>query len=1043
MLRAPRSYALRLHRGRRAPRAIAAMPTAPLRHSWGDIGRMSVAEREQLLEGPWTRVRPVHLIPDPQDRDAGGFVDGVRFASDAEAEAFLAEEAMDDEAESKIPTMQLARQFFEELAHAADSEVDVENVLEAPGASDQERAEEERDVHRHFFADYYIQQGLIRDDEKFLFVDAMLRPPGVMLIVNAGLPFIRLIVRWQLIEHAHSAEDGRRGVVFCPHSAHPLLFTVDVVPTQPYGMKARLPYTEKNSVLAQREAQTLLADPSTSNTEENTILQEGFMNALNQEGVGAAGEDAVVKGREDDICGSVQASVPGGCLSSVTACDRTDKAPLSIGHFYWLQRQVASDSLIDMDPLGLLVPLILGVTSCSGGIVLDMSGRSRGVDEQCYGEDIASHLAMWYGGLGKSEGVGDAQLGSYVQNVAVVSLLSLERTDRESKKKHGNVVLGVKASREEIPEEYEADSDVLRKHKCCQAGTVNRITVRVPSSSVWDPLRGKCDYVFCCPRTTADGCKPRSALSVGREEDEAAANRFASICSKVNRLFPYLRRELSQALEYACSEGGRVVYATHSMNPLENEAVVCSVLTDLARKHPGRIYRPVSLLEGYNRNDEIDVGAVIATLTAEGQSGLASWVPIQDGQAEQELAYCDKSIVEQVARCSWRSSPIKAVGDVCFICVIEVGEKCYQAPTEAVTTATATDVACYHEVNACASFAFTWCDHDKLRNQWGLLAFKSEGNGILSIITMSVRRVLDVIHTVKPSTTCFGAVGLGVHLEDARVALSLQGRQRQEQQQRKDGDAILLCSSLSGTLLAFALCSCVRETHRATHVLELPFGLILELLRTRKISSKRLHTFQRKTTLSDLPDAVSFAGAGQNVFLTVTPPEPFSSDIANVELHEVVVSELRKLVIVATAPFNNSVAAQDSSTALMLTCGSTHAENILEERIVAITDALCYLLRKLGYPESLWHQPPLKADEGCVLREDEYELEADAGARAINDNSPFVSPRAEWQHQRRLARLSGKLRSLGVCPEGEAVNDWEKDLRYRRRAKHPSRQQLR
>ncbi|KEG12450.1 hypothetical protein DQ04_01701010 [Trypanosoma grayi] len=1046
-------FALR-SKNRRLPHAIAALPAPALRHGWGNIERMSDDDRRDVVAGAWTHAKPVRLLPDTADRDSGGFVDGVHFSTDDEAEAFLAEEATDEAAERGIPALQLARDFFEELAQTADSEVDVENALVATGTSDADRADEERDVNRHFFADFYVQQGLICEEERYRFVDSMLRPPTAMVMVNAGLPFVRLMVQCQLERHMRDAQAEQTGAVFVPNAAHSLLYMVDMVPTQRIGDPLRLPYNEERSILAKRGAGDEVGDGHKGDGHVSTAskltadskteligLEADLMEALMNDEAGV-GQLAPVGNREgentsDDLLPDRQQEE-----TAVRVQPQVARAPLSIGHVYWLQRQVAAGTLVDMDPLGVMIPLVLGLHRCdSGGIILDMSSRSHGVQQCVYSKDIASHLTV-----SRTDQQSERER---VSEVVVISLVSPDTSQRKMEYHHDRQK-GIKASHEDIPAENGLIVDDLHQHVEYHLGIEGCITARGPSRRVWDLLRRVCDVVLCCPDTTADGRRPRAALGTGGKEDTAemtVANNFVSVCSRVNKLFPYLRRELAQALEYASPRGGRVVYATRSMNPLENEAVVCSVLTDFRRKHPECTYRPVSILE----KQPEDVVDVLHTLMDGSQHGLQTWVGLENGPPEQEVTYSDEDVIAAVTRHAWRADPLKTEGDVSFICVIELQESSMDLLSSSSSSSVTQPLPLLRplqpsdEASAVTPplCAFPWLDTVSLRGRWGLAIHWDEERDAFLAVTSSVLLTMEAFRR-NHSLDGYSVSDYGVRVDAPLTSHGrLRRRQQQQQQQRQEQESVVSCS-LGGTSLALAFSDCVREKDRPSRLLEFPVPVLLDLLHARRLSSQRLSQL-----LAGTPAAPSLAAAAatlppigekRTVFLKAVPPAAFDPGLSDMELHETVTDELRKLVIVAHVHADRRPLEHGANFVLTLGCTTAHERGLLEERVVAIGDALQFLLRRLGHPLEVCRPGSNEGDQQAQMQEDEYEVERQAPSPPSDDVDSLLSTQERQKHDRNMRRLRGKLHVLGdtSSSEGGFRTDWERDLQHMHFGKYSS-----
>ncbi|RNF12102.1 hypothetical protein TraAM80_00523 [Trypanosoma rangeli] len=1013
-------------RGKRriVPRTIASLPTPSLRGGWGKIGRMSPEDRREVLQGAWRDAKPVRLLPDASDRDAGGFVEGVSFRTDEEAEAFLAEEMEADRSEHDVPALHLARNFFEELAATADSEVDMENALETTVASDVERAEEERGMHRQFFADFYVQQGIIGVEEVRAFVDVMLCPPTAMVMVNAGMPFVRLMMRCQLEHHMRVLQATHNGVVFAPHPVHPLLYMVDMGPTQRPGDDSLcLRYAQDRLRPSQQETQRTLtvhatgdvnALPACSSVKaevEPGNLEVELMEALLSDETSLRVIQTIhtEKHEEKEEDNNLEKTFTLNSVeeSALTLQPGILSAPLSVGHLYWLQRQMASDTLIDMDVLGVLLPLVFG--RCrkenSTTIILDMSLRSHNVQNYSYGQDIAGRF-----GIARDDVV-EAEGGRAAKTV-IISLL-LPKSAQKKTRRHGNALQSLKATLEEVPAS-EVTLGMGQLHTAgYHVGIENRITARGSSRHLWGTLRGKCDAVLCFPATTADGRRPRTVAGTSAEEKtkEAVANRFVSVCSSVMKLFPYLRQELAQALEYARSHGGVVVYATDSMNPLENEAVICSVLTEFKLKYPGREYRPVSLLERLTEED----ADLLRSCTTGSQQGLSTWVPLQDGPQEQEPSYCDEEVVSMVARHSWRAAPLRTNGDVCFVCVIELHESVSSLPPPPPPS-----LASEGKISTLS--AFPWLDTVRLHDRWGLRIHHSEGRNAFVAITQATLHTINTLNSPRCEHD-YEIIDYGVSIHSPFMT-HLQAPEA------------VISPSLSGTLLALALCDSTHVNCRSSHVLELPVVALLELLHTRRISLRRVSEL-----LGGVPlgwDASAPDEGVSTVFLKAAVPSVGELAGGDMELHEAVADELGKLVVVALAQKCRSPQTRTNTTVLTLACATTRERSELEERVVAIGDALRYLLRRLGHPATVWGPLSGLGEVGPQVRDDEYEVVApppsSSSAATDGDAHCLLGRRERARHAWKIRKLGNTLRLLGGAADDDddPASNWERDVRRRR-----------
>ncbi|CAD2215979.1 hypothetical protein AGDE_15566 [Angomonas deanei] len=233
-------------KGRRPMKGIESLSAPKVKRRWGDFRDLQNDEKKEFVSGEWRQAMPVQLL----HQSAG---ESLSFESDERAEAYLQREEKEELAEQPIPTLSLAQQFYNELATTADEEVDV--TAAAMPQSDEEREEEILDANRHFFGDYYIQQGICPEHLKFAFIDAMLRPAAALFLLNGSRPLVRLVVRDQLESHAQVS-----GVIQ-PTALSPMVFALEMVPTQPLGELPRLPYTAASSVLQLREQEADCLSP--------------------------------------------------------------------------------------------------------------------------------------------------------------------------------------------------------------------------------------------------------------------------------------------------------------------------------------------------------------------------------------------------------------------------------------------------------------------------------------------------------------------------------------------------------------------------------------------------------------------------------------------------------------------------------------------------------------------------------------------------------------------------------------------------------------
>ncbi|CAD2215978.1 hypothetical protein, conserved [Angomonas deanei] len=130
---------------------------------------------------------------------------------------------------------------------------------------------------------------------------------------------------------------------------------------------------------------------------------------------------------------------------------------------------------------------------------------------------------------------------------------------------------------------------------------------------------------------------------------------------------------LQETLATAAAQGGGwVLYATHSMNPVEDEAVVCAALT--AFDHPSARVRCVALssreLRGLCTPEEVEVLSFFDVI---GQKGLSTWCGIDGGAESMESAAHDPAVVAEVAESSLRVTPFSAPQcDAFYCCLLRV-----------------------------------------------------------------------------------------------------------------------------------------------------------------------------------------------------------------------------------------------------------------------------------------------------------------------------------------------------------------------------------
>lgn len=613
----------------RQSKLFSSLPTPNLRRAWGNLSDLTTEEKKEILQGTWRDAKSIALVTDETERDRGGFTQPVAFTTDEDAAAFLAEESSDEASEQQIPSLQLARDFFQDLASTADEELDVAGG--SPPVSDEARLDEERDVHRQFFADYYIPQGLIGEEERFAFVDAMLRPARAPFQVNSSLPLSRLVVRDQLEAHGRGCA-STSGPTFLP-TEDPLTYEVALMPTQPFGAAPRVPYTAERSVLSQRDAaaaSTAAAalptdggtDPLLSSPPEvtdNDLNEADLLSAmLNDERPGLSQANEEVKEPHDAVSIAKPPQAQDSVLLATAKANSVDQTrhehivhalPPSVGHIQWLQRQVATGTLFTVDTLSRLLSVVAVHTALSS-LLTDAAAADGGAHAPCIissmsstteGSNQLSQQSSYHCDVAQYVGVAAAvypSLASILRSIVVVRIA--EPTARPSSSlspRHDRQpMVGEEEERDDlssaavdaVPLLERAPALVYIQPQRHQTSSSERRGGRMCA-----PLRRACHVVLCTPRTTQDGVRPRVLLGdpdTTAEEAGAATpapHRFVTLSTEASEHFPRLQRELRAALQYArCSESGGksyVVYATSSMNPIENEAVVSSVLTGLLR----------------------------------------------------------------------------------------------------------------------------------------------------------------------------------------------------------------------------------------------------------------------------------------------------------------------------------------------------------------------------------------------------------------------------------------------------------------------------
>ena len=788
------------HGGRRVPRSLQDLPTPNVHRSWGNLKSLSAQEKAELVSGAWRASKPIQLVPDKTDRDGGGFAAPVTFASEEEAHKFLAEEDADDAAELQESTLALAQRFFVELATTADAELDVGQMPPVP-QSDEDRRREMRDVQRQFFADFYVEQGLISEAERYPFVDALLRPSRAFILVNSTLPLVRLTVRDQLESHqqigytssalGHDAAAGAAagGVsssaaslpVFATTNLDACLYVVPQVPTQSIGAPLYVPYTAATSLVGPPEngttaaaaalegkggadnheaTQAAAARSKEADEEEDeaidhadllsAMLQDDFAPARESNGPVSCTVDTASKTDASKNPAALMAS-SGTAASSATLA--TSHQPPSLAHTYWLQRQIASNALLNVDLLSHAISLLsvqLAAASqrstlanttenCRHGVILYLADTTAG---NAYHAEIAQYLFRAMQEAATDDN--DVDAATLLRRLVLVVEDATFSPRHASKGGRGHHKRLAPSDHLLSPPVVSDASEVPVADRYPNVVYVAPTRQRQPSRThqpQWKrshpPLRG-C-VVVCAPTTSQDGVRPRGWLASEDADDDAdgdhvldshdtqrksapgaagagalgrsarlfavaSPDNFVERCQLANANFTRLQRSLYRAIRAVdvCGGGGGsdnngcgyVIYATQSLNVLENEAVVCAVLQRVAEESrprreaaaPSYSAMPeessvpflqvecVSLVsEGLAKHLLSDaVVDNLRLLRGAGRRGLSTWVAIEGGSAAQEADHYSEELRSAVAEASWRTDPMRCGDDGGYLICLRV-----------------------------------------------------------------------------------------------------------------------------------------------------------------------------------------------------------------------------------------------------------------------------------------------------------------------------------------------------------------------------------
>lgn len=604
---ATRRLASKHQHRRRVPRSLQGLPTPNVHRSWGNMKHLTDNEKHELLHGTWRTSQPIQLVADKTDRDGGGFTEPVAFASEEEAARFLADEDIDDAAELQESTLQLAQRFFVELATAAGEELDAEAMPPEP-QSDEARRREMQDVQRAFFGDFYVEQGLTTPAERYAFVDALLRPCRALFLVNSTLPLVRLTVRDQLEAHQHAAAATHAAAsssVFATTDLDPCLYVVPQVPTQAMGAPLYVPYTAATAALAESSESSAnagmdfvesdahqtnvnvlpssvgVAVPGTMGAEEaaaaidtanalSAMLQDDFAGSSDN-------EPTAVRSGETEVRNSDNADVTTGSLSAPSS---PSHQPPGLEHTYWLQRQIASNALLNVDILSHAVSLLsvhLAAASQGGGGVSETgTAEAAQATAAVQSPGTASHTSpveviLYQADTTAEKAVRDAAVSSYHTEIAQYLFRAAQgATDDHVSSDAANclrkVVLVVEdatftpaASSRQERRRIRREHDSLATSQLCDRSDVS-VSDRYPNVVYVTPARHtgaqrqpksqKCTHiedndrsstssardevrageptrmqlrgrvVVCAPVTSQDGVRPRGWLGSGAEDGE-------------------------------------------------------------------------------------------------------------------------------------------------------------------------------------------------------------------------------------------------------------------------------------------------------------------------------------------------------------------------------------------------------------------------------------------------------------------------------------------------------------------------------------------
>lgn len=234
--------------------------------------------------------------------------------------------------------------------------------------------------------------------------------------------------------------------------------------------------------------------------------------------------------------------------------------------------------------------------------------------------------------------------------------------------------------------------------------------------------------VLCCPPTSADGRRRLFTETAAGSPGSA----FVAGCQQANSVhFPCLQRELRRAIASTADEG-LVVYATRSANPIENEAVVASVLSSHQRgTHaiPGvttvvcedihtwlqRQQNSSASAEGGAWQQQLELILSSSSSPSYLLRGLSHWEGVEGGAADQASDVAVPEVVAAVSQCACRVNPLalltegSEVDGIWFLVLLRVKRSSPRAPAAskaAITTNRPTPLA---TVLSSSSGASQWC----------------------------------------------------------------------------------------------------------------------------------------------------------------------------------------------------------------------------------------------------------------------------------------------------------------------------------------------